>query len=70
MASDPKWAKGRRQAERARAYNDTRATDYANDQRGLCEKCHGIDEQPDTPEILPPDQLPPSSTSFQGLIGR
>jgi hypothetical protein len=70
LASDPKWAKGRRQAERARAYNDTRATDYAIDQRVLCEKCHGIDEQPNTPGILPPEQLPPSSTSFQGLIGR
>ncbi len=37
------WAKGRTQAERSRAYNDTAATDYASYQRVLCNKCHAKD---------------------------
>jgi predicted CXXCH cytochrome family protein len=37
------WAKGRTKAERAKAYNDTIATDYATYQRVLCNKCHGKD---------------------------
>lgn len=38
-----KWAKGRTVAERARAHNDTPATDYASYQRVLCNKCHAKD---------------------------
>lgn len=43
VATQPKWAKGRTQAERARAYNDTNATNYATYQRVLCNKCHAKD---------------------------
>jgi hypothetical protein len=42
-AQGAKWAKGRTVAERARAYNDTLATDYATYQRVLCNKCHAKD---------------------------
>jgi predicted CXXCH cytochrome family protein len=42
-AAEPKWAKGRTVAERAKAYNDTLATDYATYQRVLCNKCHAKD---------------------------
>jgi predicted CXXCH cytochrome family protein len=43
IAAEAKWAKGRSVAERARAYNDTPATDYATYQRSLCNKCHAKD---------------------------
>jgi hypothetical protein len=39
----PQWAKGRTITERAKAYNDTAATDYATYQRVLCNKCHAKD---------------------------
>jgi hypothetical protein len=42
-AQMPEWAKGRTQAERAAAYNDTNAADYATYQRSLCNKCHAKD---------------------------
>jgi predicted CXXCH cytochrome family protein len=42
-ARGAKWAKGRTQAERAKAYNDTPASDYATYQRSLCNKCHAKD---------------------------
>jgi cytochrome c2 len=42
-ANEVKWSKGRVQAERARAYNDKPATNYATYQRSLCNKCHAKD---------------------------
>jgi hypothetical protein len=43
VAQEPKWAKGRTVEERAAAYNNTPATDYATYQRVLCNKCHAKD---------------------------
>ena len=42
-ASNPKWSKGRTNAERAKAYNDKPASSYATYQRVLCNKCHAKD---------------------------
>jgi hypothetical protein len=42
-AQQAKWAKGRTQAERSKAYNDKPATNYATYQRVLCNKCHAKD---------------------------